>query len=148
MAPLGAARTWFTEGQTTTRASYVSPEEMAIHDEIFAADKGGYGPPLMWYKAQMANVNVEDEVSLAPERSHIQQPTLLICADKDVIAIAAMQEQGMRPFVKDLKIEHVDSGHWVQLEKPEKVNRILATFLEEVLEAETIRVQSKRGSSH
>ena len=70
MTPIGAARSWFTEGRATPRASYVTPEEMAVHNEIFMPDKGSYGPPLMWYKAVMADVNAEDEASLAPE-SHI-----------------------------------------------------------------------------
>ena len=133
MAPIGAARSWFTEGRTTALASYVSPVEMAIHDQIFALENGGYGPPLMWYKAQIANVNTSDEASLAPERSHIQQPTLLISAEKDLIAITAMQEQGMRPFVKDLRVETVDCGHWLQLEKPNEINRLLGKFFEEVM---------------
>lgn len=108
---------------------------MAIHDKIFAPENGGYGPPLMWYEAQMANVNTSDEASLALERSHMQQPTLLISAEKDLIAIAAMQEQGMRPFVKDMRVEKADRGHWLQLEKPDEINPVLGKFFEEVMGA-------------
>ena len=131
MAPLGAAKSWFTEHRTVALASYVTPEEIAIHDRIFAPENGGYGPPLMWYKAVMANVNTDDEATLGPEKSHIHQPTLLISASKDYIAIPAMQEQGTRPFFKDLRVETVETGHWLHLEKPEEVNRMLAEFLDE-----------------
>lgn len=133
MCLIGAARSWFTEGKTTARASYVSSEEIAVHDRIFSPENGGYGPPLMWYKAQMANVNVQDEASLAPERSHIQQPTLLITASKDYIAIPAMQEQGMRPFFKNLTVESVETGYWLQLEKPDEINQMLEKFFQEVV---------------
>jgi len=49
---------------------------------------------------------------------------LLISAEKDLIAIAAMQEQGMRPFVKDMRVEKADCGHWLQLEKPDEINPV------------------------
>lgn len=37
----------------------------------------------------------------------------------------------MRPLVPDLKVEHVNGGHWLQLEKADEVNKILREFLEE-----------------
>ncbi len=135
MCLIGAARSWFAEGKTSALASYVSSEEIDIHDQIFAPENGGYGPPLMWYKAQMANVNVHDEATLAAEQSHIKQPTLLITAANDYIAIPSMQEQGMRPYVKNLKVESVDTGHWLQLEKPDEVNQTLERFFTEIAAA-------------
>lgn len=131
MCPIGAARSWFAEGKTSALAPYVSSEDIEIHDRIFTTENGGYGPPLMWYKSVMANVNVQDEATLAPEQSHIGQPTLLITAANDYIAIPAMQEQGMRPYVKNLKVESVETGHWLQLEKPDEVNQRLERFFTE-----------------
>lgn len=37
----------------------------------------------------------------------------------------------MRLLVPDLKVENVDGGHWLQLEKADEVNRILEDFMEE-----------------
>ena len=132
MAPLGAARSWFEEGRTTALASYVSHEEMATHDQIFTPERGGYRPPLMWYKAQIANGNTNCKASLAPEKSYTQLPTLLISADNGLIAIAAMQEQVMPPFVKDFEVENMNDGHWLHLKQPEQVNEILNGFFEEI----------------
>lgn len=79
----------------------------------------------------MADLNDEDESSIAPERRHIQQPTLLITCSLDPIAVAAIQEQGMRHFVKNLKVEEMEAGHWVRVEKYEKVNKTWKSFFEE-----------------
>jgi len=35
----------------------------------------------------------------------------------------------MKPVVPDLKVEAVDAGHWIQIEKPEVVNEIIDKFL-------------------
>ena len=37
----------------------------------------------------------------------------------------------MRPLVPDLKVENVNGGHWLQLEKPDEVNKILEEFMVE-----------------
>ena len=37
----------------------------------------------------------------------------------------------MRPLVPDLKVENVNGGHWLQLEKADEVNKILEEFMEE-----------------
>lgn len=79
----------------------------------------------------MANLNTEDEAGIPPERFHIQQPTLLITCSQDPLAIAAMQEGAMRPFVKNLQVETVDTGHWLQLEKADEVNGFLKAFFEQ-----------------
>lgn len=124
-------RSWFTEGKTSPLPPWISNDEMEIHKKILSSKNGGHGPSLNWYRAQMANLNTEDEEEIPPERFLIRQRTLLITCGKDILAIPAMQEAAMRPFVKDLKVEKVETGHWLQLEKPEEVNEILKKFFEE-----------------
>lgn len=131
VCPRGAMRAWFTEGKTVPYASWISKEEVEIHKQILDPKYGGYGPPLNWYMAQMAGLNDKDESSIALERQHIQQPTLLITCNLDPVAVGAMQEQGMRPFVQNLKVEKLEAGHWLQLEKREDVNKTLKAFFEE-----------------
>ena len=43
-----------------------------------------------------------------------------------------MQEQRIKPWAKDLRVKELDAAHWVPLEKPEEVNRILQEFFDEV----------------
>ncbi|MCJ1264951.1 hypothetical protein MMC22_004826 [Lobaria immixta] len=112
-------------------APEISKEEVETHKKILDPKYRGYSPPLNWYKAQMADLNDEDESSIAPERRHIQQPTLLIACGLDPIAVAAIQEQGMWHFVKNLKVEEMEAGHWVRVEKYDKVNKTWKSFFEE-----------------
>jgi soluble epoxide hydrolase/lipid-phosphate phosphatase len=37
----------------------------------------------------------------------------------------------MRPLVPDLKVENVNGGHWLHLEKADEANKILGQFIEE-----------------
>ena len=42
-----------------------------------------------------------------------------------------MQTDGTAKWVKQLRIEELDCGHWVQLEVPDKLNQLLEEFAEE-----------------
>ena len=103
---------------------------MRTHNKIFAPENGGYGPPLNWYKCQTRHFNDEDEASLPAEKSFIEQPTLLVTCSKDPVGHPDLAEAGTRPFVKNLQVKQVDTGHWLQLEKPDEVNQILKDFFE------------------
>jgi len=130
MCPIGATRSWFEEGKIIPTASWISSEELAIHDQIFNASNGGYGPALNWYKAQIANVNSEDEAPLASGDSQFERPTLLVTCSKDPIAVADIQEKTTKQYAKSLRIKQLETGHWVQLEQPSKVNGIIQEFIE------------------
>lgn len=128
----GATRSWFADQSAPLEPSFLPKEDVAIHKKIFDPSNGGYGPGLKWYKAQMANLNTQDESTIPPERLHIQQRTLAILCSRDFICIPAMQEEAMRPHIQNMKIVTVDAGHWLQLQKPDEVNGTLKEFLEEV----------------
>jgi len=130
MCPIGATRSWFEEGNIIPTASWISSEELAIHDQIFNPSNGGYGPALNWYKAQIANVNSEDEAHLASGDSQFERPTLLVTCSKDPIAVADMQEKTTKQHARNLRIKQLETGHWVQLEQPSKVNEFLQEFIE------------------
>lgn len=104
--------------------------EGAKHSEIFSAENGGYRGGLNWYKAQMAHINAADDEAIPPERAHIDRPTLFLASMNDYVAVPAMQEEQMRPLVKDMEVESLDCGHWTQLEKANEVNEILKRFFE------------------
>jgi soluble epoxide hydrolase/lipid-phosphate phosphatase len=66
-----------------------------------------------------------------PTPAHtLTHPTLLI-ASTNFITVAVNFPEQMRPLVPDLKVENVDGGHWLQLEKAEEVNKILEAFVKE-----------------
>jgi soluble epoxide hydrolase/lipid-phosphate phosphatase len=61
----------------------------------------------------------------------LTHPTLLIASTGYIITVTINYPAQMRPLVPDFKVENVDGGHWLQLEKADEVNKILEKFLEE-----------------
>ena len=130
MCPIGATRPWFEEGKAVPTVSWISSEELTIHDQIFSPSKGGYGPALNWYRAQIANVNSEDEAHLASGDLQFERPTLLVTCSRDPIAVPDMMEKTTKQYAKNLQVKQLETGHWVQLEQPAKVNEIIQEFVE------------------
>ena len=85
-----------------------------MHDTILALST--YTPPLMWYKAQIANINHADESSIPESAYHVTKPTLLVACTRDPIGVAGMQIEITSSFVDDLKVAEVETGHWNILE--------------------------------
>ena len=62
-------------------------------------------------------------------------PVLLILAKKDYVAKSEIQRSNTVPWVKGkLRIEEVESGHWVMMEREEVVNGLLREVGKEVEE--------------
>ncbi len=115
--------------------------EGAVHKEAFTEDvlshfRQALSPPyaltaaLNYYRA-LARLDFLPE----PAAGHwmarkVQAPTLVIWGEQD-IALTRDLTYGMEDlFANRFQIEYVaDSGHWVQQEKPELVNRLIADFL-------------------
>lgn len=132
-APKGAIRKAYENGFTGARPAWLSEDELATHRKIFGAENGGYGGGLNWYKAQMANVNAADEEALPIERHHIDKPTLLVTCEKDYVCVPWVQEEQMKPFVRELEVESLDCGHWVPLKAADALHKVLQDFFDKHL---------------
>jgi len=67
-----------------------------------------------------------------PTTAHtLTHPTLLIASTGYFITVTVNFPKLMRPLVPDLKVENVNGGHWLQLEKADEVNKTLEEFIEE-----------------
>ncbi|KAL9104594.1 MAG: hypothetical protein Q9163_000459 [Psora crenata] len=126
----GATRSYYVEKKTGPLGDWISKEEIAMHDRIMAVQNGGYGPPLNWYKCAIANVDMPDNAEILEEQKHIKQPTLLIGPKYDYLFVPNVVLGQMKPFVNDLKVVEVESGHWNALEKAEETNKALEEFVE------------------
>ena len=84
------------------------------------------------YKSAMQGVNAADEKDTPEEAKYLTLPNLLIVSTKDYATRADVQEQLARQWVKDLKVETLDCGHWVQLEKPNEYFELVRRFADEV----------------
>ena len=80
----------------------------------------------------LSNVNLSDDATIPAKNYHISKPALFIACKKDYVAVPTLQEKGMRPWVKDMRVKELDSAHWVQLQRREEVNRALQEFFDDV----------------
>ncbi|OKL62631.1 hypothetical protein UA08_01902 [Talaromyces atroroseus] len=127
----GGLRTWLTEGKIVDLPGYLASEDREHYQHVFSVEKGGYGPAINWYKAHLLNINEEDEKNIPTSAHILTHPTLLIASTGYIITVTANFPEQMRPLVPDLKVEKVNGGHWLQLEKADEVNKIMEKFMEE-----------------
>ena len=87
---------------------------------------------MSWYKAAIAGVDAEDDAAIPKEDRLCPVPNLFLAAKQDYVCRADLQSISSREVAPNGTIEEVDTGHWVQLEEPELVNRLLVEFAVEV----------------
>ena len=80
----------------------------------------------------MRGVNLDDEAAIPAEERLCPVPSLFVAAKQDYVCRADLQSASSRMTAPGGRIEEIDAGHWVQLEQPEVVNRLLVDFAEEV----------------
>ncbi|KAL8996144.1 MAG: hypothetical protein Q9169_004291 [Polycauliona sp. 2 TL-2023] len=130
---LGALRAYYTSSilsPPAPTASWITDTEIQMHKQIFSKENGGYGPPLNWYKCEIANLNVADEAGVAEADYYLKVPTLLVTCKDDPIGVPEVQRMNMKPWVEEklLKEVEVECGHWCMLEKGGEVNGLLEGF--------------------
>jgi len=86
---------------------------------------------MKWFYAYIRNLNEEDE-KLANIDPKLDRPVLLITANRDIVATVAAMEKGVRIFAEDVKVKELHTGHWLQLEGKDDVNKILEEFFSDL----------------
>ena len=81
----------------------------------------------------MRGINLADESQLPPAAKQLTIPNLLVVGDKDYATRADVQSQNARELIQNARIEVLDCGHWIQLERPEELLKLLIGFAEEVV---------------
>lgn len=97
----------------------MSDSDLAVY--VSAFERSGFTGGINWYR----NLD-RDWHLLADADPIIHQPTLMIYGDRDSVA----QADNLEAFVPDVEEIHLDSGHWIQQEKPEETNRAILEWLE------------------
>ena len=62
--------------------------------------------------------------------ANITKPVLLLTAANDPIGTPARAEAGTRPYAPDLRVQQIDSGHFIMLEKADEANEAMRGFFE------------------
>ncbi|GKZ23854.1 hypothetical protein AbraIFM66951_010383 [Aspergillus brasiliensis] len=130
LAPIGKAAEWVRSGKTTPLPSWLTQEDYDIHQRLFS--EGGYAGPLSWYKAAIRGLNNEDEAGIPEGGNKCTVKNLFIAAKQDYVCRADVGSHSTSKNTTDSRVEVVDAGHWVQLEKPDAVNELLVQFAAEV----------------
>jgi pimeloyl-ACP methyl ester carboxylesterase len=135
---------WFREKKKGEVAPWMSREQVKMHAKILKMS--GYTGPLNWYnifplpsshlrssslryKQAMVGITAKTESNVTDEQKKIKTPTLFIGAERDVICLPALQEANMKPWMEDLTVEGVYTGHWCMLEKPDDTWALVDKFI-------------------
>jgi pimeloyl-ACP methyl ester carboxylesterase len=102
---------------------FISEAELAVFVEAF--ERGGFRGPINYYRN--FDRNWETTPHLAGRK--VEQPTLMIVADKDPI-LRPEGAVGMELSVPDLRKVHLQNcGHWTQQERHAEVTAAIIEFL-------------------
>ncbi|MFK4729640.1 alpha/beta hydrolase [Agromyces mediolanus] len=96
---------------------------------VSAFEESGFTGGINWYRNLDRNWHL-----LADVEPVIQQPALMIYGDRDTVQRAPRLAQ----FVPNVEVVSLDSGHWIQEERPEEVTRAMLDWLQ--------RQESRRGT--
>jgi pimeloyl-ACP methyl ester carboxylesterase len=97
----------------------MSQSELDILVSSFEAS--GFTGGVNWYRNLDRNWQL-----LADADPIIRQPALMIYGARDAI----LQDERLAEFVPEVQVVTLDSGHWIQQEKPDEVNRVIVDWLE------------------
>lgn len=97
----------------------MSDSELAVF--VSAFESSGFTGSINWYRNLDRNWRLLVDVNPI-----IQQPTLMIYGDRDMIP----KFEKLPEFVPNVDVISLDCGHWIQQEKPEETNQAILKWLE------------------
>lgn len=98
----------------------MSNSELAVF--VSAFEKTGFTCSINWYRNVDRNWHL-----LADANPIIQQPTLMIHGDRDLIP----KFEELTEFVPNAEVVSLDCGHWIQQEKPDETIQVILKWLEQ-----------------
>ena len=98
----------------------MSDSELAVY--VSAFESTGFTGSINWYRNLDRNWHL-----LANADPIIQQPTLMIYGDQDMVA----KSENLSDFVPNVEVVNLDCGHLIQQEKPEETTRAILSWLEQ-----------------
>jgi len=120
-APLpGMAMINLARAETPLGEPIMSDSELAVF--VSAFESTGFTGSINWYRNLDRNWRL-----LADVNPIIQQPTLMIHGDRDLIP----KFEKLTEFVPMAEVVSLDCGHWIQQEKPEETNQVIVKWLEQ-----------------
>ncbi|MFE3574475.1 alpha/beta fold hydrolase [Lysinibacillus sp. NPDC059133] len=97
----------------------MSDDDLSVY--ITAFNKTGFTPSINWYRNLNRNWHLLGDISPI-----LHQPTLMIYGEKDIIPPLP----NIKDFVPNIDIKSLNTGHWIQEERPEELNQMILEWLE------------------
>ncbi|MFB7159295.1 alpha/beta fold hydrolase [Lysinibacillus sp. NPDC056232] len=97
----------------------MSDDDLSVY--ITAFNKTGFTPSINWYRNLNRNWHLLGDASPI-----LHQPTLMIYGEKDIIPPLP----NIKDFVPNIDIKSLNTGHWIQEERPEELNQMILEWLE------------------
>jgi pimeloyl-ACP methyl ester carboxylesterase len=122
----GVAERWLTDHDWANFRTWAHhPDADNVIAELEAT--GSLTPGLNWYRA---NVPPESWVAPPPVLPSVQAPTMGIWSTADIALTEAQMTDSAKNVAGPWRYERLDGpGHWMQLDAPDQVNKLLLDFL-------------------
>jgi pimeloyl-ACP methyl ester carboxylesterase len=121
----GVAEEWLSANGWANFRRFSHPDTEGVIADLEA--NGSLTPGLNYYRA---NVPPESFVAARPELPPIQAPTMGVWSSRDLALTEAQMTASAANVAGPWRYERLDGyGHWMQLEAPEQVSRLLLDFL-------------------
>ncbi|KAJ7121590.1 Alpha/Beta hydrolase protein [Mycena epipterygia] len=128
MAPRYKLKEWVVSDKVTPPPSYLTEDDFNRHKTELL--KGGLAGPLCWYKQYTTGVVVEDDKLVPKENYMIKHPVFFGAAQQDYVCTPQVALTTMKDACPALTVRDYQTGHWVQLADPDKVNKDLLEWIE------------------
>ena len=76
----------------------------------------------------MRGTNHSDEAGFSDEDKVLTMPIMLVVSTEDYATRADMQLMHIKELLKDCRVETLDCGHWIPLEKRNELTSFLKSF--------------------
>ncbi|KAH7920149.1 alpha/beta-hydrolase [Leucogyrophana mollusca] len=124
----GEMQNFVEQGKRGERARYLTEEHSIRLRESLTL--GGMTSPMCWYKCMLQGVNSGIATGLSEEDLNIKKPTFFAAALKDRVSIPEYALPLMKKYATGgLTIVEFNTGHWIQLEEPDKLNLALESWI-------------------
>ncbi|KAJ7577446.1 Alpha/Beta hydrolase protein [Mycena floridula] len=130
MAPQGALKAWVLRNAQTPPPAYISEQDRENIKQALLA--GGLAAPLCWYRNRIHGFAAADDEGAPKEGYTVQKPVFFGAALQDYVCVPKIALAVMNKTVTKLTVKEYDCDHWVQLAKPDEVNKDLLEWISQI----------------
>ncbi|CDO71355.1 hypothetical protein BN946_scf184908.g113 [Trametes cinnabarina] len=131
LAPPGALKAWLLADKKAPLAPFITPEEKTRMLNDWR--KTGLGTALSWYKVMTSGLISKDDEAVNKEKLVLSRPVYFAACKRDYVCLAEPSAKIVRDFCPKATVDMYDTGHWVQLEAADKLNKSLLAWLEKTV---------------